>query len=77
MTPKLLQLYLGQTTVSPDTQDVLIDQTTETELYILSAILFVVVVLALGLMSRQVENLLLFSLSLCGLLIVLVLALLN
>jgi lysylphosphatidylglycerol synthetase-like protein (DUF2156 family) len=77
MTPMLFQLYLGQTTASPDTQDVLIDQTTETELYILSAILLVVIVLAIGLISRRVENFVLFSLVLCGLMIVLVLALLN
>jgi hypothetical protein len=73
---RLMQLDIRLSEGSVDTQDPLIDQTTETELYFLAGLLFVIIVLIIGIFSRRVSHLLLFALALCGMLIFLVMALL-
>ncbi|MBE9113774.1 hypothetical protein IQ273_30855 [Nodosilinea sp. LEGE 07298] len=73
---RLMHLATGLSDGRVDTQDPLIDQAAENDIYILAALLFVVVVLTIGIFSRRVGHLLLFSLSLCAVLICLVMALL-
>jgi uncharacterized membrane protein len=62
-------------TAGADTQDPLISQAEENELYILAAIVLVLVLLVIGLINRRIENMLFFALFLSTILIFLVMAL--
>jgi hypothetical protein len=71
----LIQTDPNQLLMDDKIPDPLINRFAETELYILAAILLLLILLAIGLINRRIENMLIFTLLLGSTLIALVLAL--
>lgn len=71
----LIQIELSQTRTEQSPTDPLINRSMEIDLYILTAILLIAVLLVIGLINRKIENMLIFALFLSTILIILILAL--
>ncbi len=71
----LIRTQPSQRLIEQQPTDPLVNRSMETDVYILTAILLVAVLLVIGLINRKIENMLIFALFLSSILIVLILAL--
>ncbi len=71
----LIQTQPSQSLIEQQSTDPLVNRSMETDVYILTAILLVAVLLVIGLINRKIENMMIFALFLSAILIVLILAL--